>query len=224
MKLGIGIPHIDRQVDRDFFTSFTAMQKPQFTLYGPTLDVPAFAMDVAKVRNSLVMQALTDDCTHLIMLDTDQTYPQDAIINLLRHDLDIVGPIVHRRYPPFAPIMYRGDIGRYQYVADEEMYCGDLIEVDATGCGCLCFNMDVFKRIPAPWFVFEPTPDGQPVGEDIRFCSMARSAGFKIHIDTSIEVGHLARVSINRAFYTLLKKMMPESCGADGENEREKEK
>ena len=225
LKLGIGIPLVNRLIDREFFLTFSAMEKPPFILYGPQQEVSSFPKDFAVVRNSLVLQALEDDCSHLIMIDTDQTYPIDTIKKLLSHDVDVVGPVIHRRYPPFAPIMLRGEISKYQYVPYDEMYSNELVEVDATGTGCLCFNMDVFKLMQPPWFEIYDAEDGSPVGEDIRFCSKLRSAGFKIFIDTSIDVGHMATFVIDRAFYSLTRKMWPEKTGAEGpKQERTMEK
>jgi hypothetical protein len=57
-------------------------------------------------------QALVKRCTHLLMMDTDQTYPQDTITKLLSHDVTVCGAVIHRRYPPFEPILYRqGNFG-----------------------------------------------------------------------------------------------------------------
>jgi hypothetical protein len=105
---------------------------------------------------------------------------------------------------PFDPIFMRGDIGKYVSVPDEEMYSGKLIDVDATGTGCLLFDMSVFDQVEMPWFKLD-IQDGKPVGEDIYFCSKARKAGVRISIDTSIEVGHLTTIEVNRWLHQICK-------------------
>lgn len=139
------------------------------------------------------------------MMDMDQTYPVDTITRLLSHKLPVVGCVVHRRYPPFDPLLYRGDIGTYELIENYEK--GDLIEVDATGTGCLMFDMEVFRNMPAPWFRFRLTADNLPIGEDFGFCSDLRKAGYKIYVDTSIQCGHLSTMEITDGTYQLYKAM-----------------
>jgi len=205
--IAIGFPLVDDRVPVQFFTSFACMEKPsEYRFIVPYFPHGPWAGSLADARNSLVQQALDDGCSHLLMLDTDQVYPPETLMRLLSHDVDICGVRVHRRWMPFDPIFLRGDVGRYESVPDDEMYSGDLIPVDATGTGCLLFNMDVFLRIDQPWFEFG-MHEGKPVGEDVNLCSKARAAGIEIYVDTSIEVGHLATVQINRGFHQICKHM-----------------
>jgi len=126
------------------------------------------------------------------------------LTRLLSHDVDICGVRVHRRWLPFDPIFLRGDIGHYKSIPDDEMYSGDLVRVDATGTGCLLFNMDVFLKVLPPWFEFG-LRDGKPIGEDINFCSKARASGVDIYVDTGIEVGHLVTMTVNKSLHQICK-------------------
>lgn len=201
-KLGIGFPLTDLTVYSSFMVSWTLMEKPAYTLLMP---VAPGTLEV--IRNNLVIQALREYCTHLLMMDTDQTYPIDVIQKLLSHEKDVVAVNVHRRYPPFDPILYRGELGNYHHVPDDECFSGKLIEIDATGCGCILYNTDVFLDIPHPWFEVYRMSDGRVVGEDIDFCSKIKDAGYKIFADTSIKVGHISTMEITRSFYELYKKV-----------------
>jgi predicted peroxiredoxin len=136
------------------------------------------------------------------MLDTDQVYPRDTLTKLLSHEVDIAGVLVHKRWAPFNPVMLRGTLGKYIIVEDEEMYSGDLVEVDATGTGCLLFDMRVFDKVKYPWFKFSVINE-KPVGEDIYFCSKARQSGVRIFVDTSIEVGHLTTMEVNKTLHLI---------------------
>jgi len=204
--LGIGLPIIDDRVHTQFMLSFLAMEKPDCVLLTPEFANGEFLRDVAVARNSIVRQAKWNGCTHLVMLDTDQIYPPDTIAQLMSHDKDCVTGAVHRRYPPFDLIFQRGSIGNYIHVPDEESYSGDLIEIDATGCACMLFNMKIFATIKEPWFEFSANEKGNPVGEDINFCQKMRDHGYKIHADTSIAVDHLTNYRVNRLTYELHKK------------------
>lgn len=205
-KLGLATPLSYDRVPSAFFESFLIMDKPPFhwlrTSIGPIDDM----------RNNIVRQALADGITHLMMFDTDQIYQRDTITRLLSHKKDIVGCMVCRRYPPFDPLMLRGTISRYQTVS--EWAPGELVEVDATGTGCLLFNMDVFRNMPDPWFKFRETEEGSPIGEDIGFCADLRAAGYRIYVDTACPAGHLSQMVVNEMTWRLYRRLKDEQAKA----------
>jgi hypothetical protein len=197
-KLGIGFPVIDKQVALDFMISFTMLDKPDYTLLIPKFSIGDFVKDIAAVRNNLVEQAQNEGCSHLLMLDTDQVYRDKAMISkMLSHKMPVVGAPVHRRYPPFDAILLRGEVGKYKFISDEEVYSGDLIEIDATGTGCVLLDMTIFDDMKQPYFSITVHGD-KVVGEDIGFCSKLRSKGIPIRADTSIEIGHITAFEVNR--------------------------
>jgi hypothetical protein len=216
MKIAIGIPITNRLVDKDFFLSFAAMTKPaHYTLLAPSHEIYSYAQDIADIRNDLVKQAAVAGADALIMMDSDQVYPEDTVAKITKRLLlyDVVGAVVHRRYPPFNPLLLRGTLGRYEKVSDAECYSGDLIEIDATGCGCIGYNMHVFEAVKYPWFELLPGENGKPVGEDIRLCHKIRQAGFSIAADTSIQVDHLTTFRVDRATHELFKLIKGEKNG-----------
>jgi hypothetical protein len=176
------------------------------------------------LRNDLVDRALELGASHIMFMDTDQIYPVHTIPSLLSHKLPIVGCVVHRRYPPFDPILLRGKIGDYESIDDYQD--GELVEVDATGTGCLMFNMEVFRNMPRPWFKFRHLPTGEGIGEDIGFCHDLKETGYKIYVDTSIQCGHLTTLNVTRETHALYKsvkikqhKKMLERALGNGEKE-----
>jgi hypothetical protein len=216
MKIAIGIPITNRLVDKDFFLSFAAMEKPaHYTLLAPSHEIYSHAQDIADIRNDLVKQAAVAGADALIMMDSDQVYPENTIPQIIigLSKYDAVGAVVHRRYPPFNPLLLRGTLGRYEKISDAECYSGDLIEIDATGCGCIGYNLHVFEDIKPPWYELIPGTNGKPVGEDIRFCHKMRQAGFTIAADTSIQVDHLTTFRVDRATHELFKLIKGEKNG-----------
>lgn len=197
-KLGICIPLSHHMIPSDFFHSFISMVKPAFMYYRAS-NGPIEAM-----RNNLVREALRGECTNILFMDTDQCYHPDTIPQLLSHKLPVVGAMVCRRYPPFDPLMYRGELGKYQPVTEWEPK--SLVEVDATGTGCLMFDAQVFRKMPMPWFKAR-THNGSPVGEDIGFCSDLKAAGYKIFVDTSVPAGHLSQMQITESWWRLYTKL-----------------
>lgn len=138
-KLALGFLCSWTHVPFPFFHSFVLMKRPEF--------IPIFATNgpVDGLRNQIVARAMRLGVSHLIMLDLDQTYPAETIAKLLEHKLPLIGCKVHRRYPPFDPIMMKGDINTYTAVHDWEE--STLQEVDATGTGCLLFDMQLFYEL-----------------------------------------------------------------------------
>lgn len=197
-KLAIAFPLSFPMVPAPFLKTVMLLERPDFTFIQSTCG------PIDELRNELVEEALRAHCSHLIMMDTDMTYHPKTITRLLEHNLDVVGALCYKRYPPFDPIMLRGEINSYKYV--EQWEPDSLVEVDATGTGCLLFKTDIFRRMPAPWFRFRPNPDPDSegwVGEDIGFCSDLRHAGYRIFVDTSVPAGHLTTLEVNHNTWRL---------------------
>lgn len=198
-SLGIGIPCSFPHIPSSFFYSFVLMDKPSFTF------IHADNGPIDTLRNDIVEKALSMGITHLLMCDVDQIYPVDTISKLLSHKLPIVGAKVHRRYPPFDPIMMRV-VDNISYEPIDEYESGSLVEVDATGTGCIMYDTSIFRKLPYPWFKFQKNPEnGMVIGEDIGLCQDLKEAGYRIYVDTSVEVGHLATMVINAATHNLYR-------------------
>lgn len=228
IKLGICLPHTSDMVPIQFFDSFLYMDKPPEWTYHRMRFPMGTTSNIATVRNAIVRAALEDGCTHVLMMDTDQVYPPDTITKLLKHaesGMRIVTAKVHRRYPPFDPVMLRGSIDRYEVVPYEEWRKGGLVEVDATGAACMLVDIDVYLNMEVPWYGSPLSEKGKEVGEDIYFCYKARQAGYRIWVDTSINVGHLALMEIEKSFFEVNHMMgkvhaLSRTKGAEGEEKR----
>ena len=207
-SLAIGVPLTFPLVPSSFFQSFIEMEKPDFLFIREDSTGP-----IHELRNNIVEKALEGGATHLLMCDVDQVYHPRTIPVLLSRNMPIVGALVHRRYPPFDSLMMRLtelDDGRNIYESIDDWEDGELIEVDATGCGCIMYQMDVFRKMPKPWFQYRQNPDGTPIGEDFGFCQDLKAAGYRIFVDTSVPAGHLATMIINTATNRLYRAMKTE--------------
>jgi len=220
--LGIGVPCSFPFVPFSFMESWVYMDRPDFTF------IPKTSGHIDDLRNDIVEEAQIRGVTHLIMQDVDMIYHPKTIPSLLAHNLPVVGALSFRRYPPFDGIMLRlrteDGITGYESVDDWED--GEIVEVDATGTGCILFNMEVFKKIPYPWFQFykEPTT-GAVVGEDIGFCQKLKEAGYKIFVDTSVPSDHLTTMAVNRQtnlLYRAMKASQKKKAQAMGFNHLDK--
>jgi len=202
-KLSIGFPLSWPMVHSDFFFGCMMMARPEFIV------LRAENGPIDALRNNLVIEAMQVGASHLMMMDCDMVYHPETITRLLSHKLPIVGALVYRRYPPFDPLLLKGDpLKGYESMAEWKE--NELFEVDATGTACLMFNMQVFRDMPAPWFKFRDNPDqkvGGVIGEDIGFCWDLRRAGYQIFVDTSIPSKHLTTMAVNHQTFLLYKAM-----------------
>lgn len=198
--LAIGVPCNWTYIPVSFFNSFVLMEKPSFQF------VTADNGNIDDLRNNIVEKSLAIGATKLLMCDVDQIYDPKTVTKLMAHKLPVVGAKVHRRYPPFDPIMLK--LGPERYESIEEWEEGSLVEVDATGAGCIMYDIEIFKKLPYPWFKFQKNPDnGMTIGEDVGFCQDLKAAGYKIFVDTSIEIGHLSTMVVSKATHDLYKAM-----------------
>lgn len=202
IKLAIGIPCSFPFVPFSFFQSFLMVDRPDYTLITKTNG------PIDTLRNDIVKKALDIGSTHLLMCDVDQVYPVHTVTRLLSHGLPVVGASVSRRYPPFDKIILRINKDTNSYDSVDDWKDGELLECDATGTGCILYQMDVFKKIPEPWFEFVTDDEtGMTIGEDIYLCQKIKNAGYKIFVDTSVEVGHLTTMVVNQKTHDLYKSM-----------------
>lgn len=222
IKLAIAVPLTDEMVYRQFFFSFVkVVMEYQSSLIrkGRSISIdilmPDFPCQVDAARNNLVQQALISGCTHILMMDTDQIYmTTDMIEKMLAHNRPVVGARVHRRYPPYDPLLLRGDVGKLYQVPENEVRKPDgsfetELDVTYTGTGCILYDMQIFNdMIPERWFQFKTGDVGQPIGEDIVFCEKLRDRKIPIIVDCSIDIKHLTLLATDWGTYRLFSKLI----------------
>lgn len=205
-KIGIGIPLTNDHVLSMFMDCLVRLNKPDRFVYIR----PFFPGPIEDVRNQLVKQALKEGCTHLFMVDSDQTFGPNTLNKLYGHGKDICGAKVQRRYPVYDALMNLGEPGNYYAVPDEIIEKNELVEVSATGCGCILYNTEVFTKVEEPWYKTVKKEDGKLIGEDIYFHQQIKNQGYKIFVDPMLEdeVEHVTLIGINHGFHKLYKKIM----------------
>lgn len=165
-------------------------------------------------RNELVQRMLGD---WILFIDADMSFRPDAVGRLVKvreeHDLDIVGGLCFQRKAPHQPTLYMRETPNHGGYSFLEKWETDLVEVDATGFAFILIHRRVFERMvtldgqpgftwPAPEVALRMPPpnffrwsDG--FGEDLRFCQDAKAAGFKVFVDTRIQIDHTSEATIN---------------------------
>ncbi len=164
--------------------------------------------NVAQSREQTAEAALRSDCSHLLWLDSDMVFPDWILERLLSHDVDLVAGNYCMRGAlepqPTAVVDIQPD-GRCRRTFAAQ---GDaLVEVEGIGFGALLMKRSVLERIAQPRFPIQWNAAGKfHDGEDVGFCTKAREAGFKLHVDPVVtrHLGH-----IGAYLYTLNATPLP---------------
>ncbi len=159
----------------------------------------------AFAREKLVEEALNAGMDYILMYDDDMLLPIDMVERMIddfekNPEIDILAPLAHMRNAPHYAVIYTTTEGydeknHQPYFTNQfvKNYPKDtLTECDAVGFGAVMIDMDVVKKMTAPYF-FSTTG----TGEDIYFCMKARKeADARIFMDTRIKLGHLSSPKI----------------------------
>lgn len=187
-----------------FFLSLAALEKPAGTRVS-TLT----GGSVPETLNAFIQEHMHGD--FLLRIDDDHLFPPNMLTQLLSHDVDVVAPLTFTRKTPFFWTIFREKIepvsNGIQYTPDgvrelkgmpgwvtydtDEVPPSGLFEVFATG-GNILVKRHVLDAIGFPWFENVTT---HHLAEDLVFCDKIRAAGFKIHVDLDMPIGHLGTMS-----------------------------
>lgn len=141
-------------------------------------------------RTDLVRAALISECTHILFIDSDMSFPVNTLERLLAHDKDIIGANCIQRGTGYPTAATPEGI----LLSSKNMKGID--KIGSLGFGVMLIKAEVFRKTPFPWFAtpYEGTiEDGKFIGEDRFFCYKATEAGFEIWMDHDLsqEIGHI---------------------------------
>lgn len=156
---------------------------------------------LANMRQDMVRQAVDNRATHLLFIDSDQTFPRDLFHRLMKHKKKVVAANIATKMIPSSPtarMKGNGSLGIPLATTEESP---ELEEVWRIGTGIMLIDLNIFKREElkaGPWFTQRWNEEtGAYVGEDWAFCEELEKAGVKLYIDNklSLEVGHLGTLN-----------------------------
>lgn len=165
-------------------------------------------MDVTLSLNEIVKDALADenDYQWAWFQSDDHLYDDESLLTLLAHDVDVVVPLVAKKAPPYGFVIYKSEyvgmtdegipIPEYDHVQLDEIPAEGLFKVYAAGSGGMLVKRRVLEAIAPPWF---ESSSGAYINDDLEFCRKIRNAGFEIHCDPSVCMGHLSTYVVSPA-------------------------
>ena len=198
MQLHICIPSLD-MVCADFMMSVTDMIMHIFQIKLGEEDLTIKITNkrgslLVDSREQLVESALQQGATHILFLDSDMKFPEDALHRLFSRNEPIVAANYVQRCLPTRP----NAISMMDMPLQTKEDSTGIEQVKSTGFGVILVRAEVFDAMPRPWFdtywyTNEDTGKRNIIGEDVYFCHKANHAGYKTYIDHDLskEVSHI---------------------------------
>lgn len=146
---------------------------------------------LVKSRHNLVVAALKDNCTHLLFLDSDMTFPKDTLVRLLERNKPVIAVNATTRAYPVKHIAHGLD-GK---LLDSRNKVG-VQKVQHVGAAVMLINLEVVKNMLPPLFMMEWIPEMKDYcGEDVYFSMKVQQEGYDTWVDHDLsqEVGHEGR-------------------------------
>ena len=146
-------------------------------------------------RNRAAANFLATDCDYLLFIDSDIIFNRGHIEQLMENADPIVGGIYCLKQEEVKAVLQT-------MPGCKGIAVGRTEEVKRIGTGFLRIAREVFEKLKSPaieyvnhgrreWDFFRSgVVDGEWLSEDWFFCDDARAAGFKVMVDTRVQVGH----------------------------------
>lgn len=170
---------------------------------------------VDDARNSVVREFLASDCSELLFIDADVSYPPEALVELCGHaDLDIVGGVY--------PFRSEGSDSMPVRMMEGAEDSGGLLEVEGLPTGFMKIRRRVLERMVAvapayftkhgqetPLVFARPAPGPTKLrwGGDIDFCNRWRGMGGRLFAVTGLRLGHTAEIVIEDSLAAHLRRI-----------------
>jgi len=161
--------------------------------YGPVF---MSGMEVAKAFNSAIEMILANPVLSkfkfLFTLEDDNIPPPDCLLKLYEsmREYDVVGSLYWTKGEGGQPMIYGNPYDAPLNFMPQRPISGTVQRCNGVGMGATLFKMDLFRKIPAPWFETIQDERGAAT-QDLAFCTKVCKLGGKIAVDTRVKTGHL---------------------------------
>lgn len=163
-------------------------------------------------REDILREGIAHGCTHILMLDSDMTFPEDTLIRLMRHNRTFVGANYVRKSIPSLPVTASLD-GKLCFTDPESTGLEEVLFL-ALGV-CLLRLDDEVKNLKSPIFSFnwDEKLDCYS-GEDVQLGRLLREQGVPIYVDHDLshEVKHIGTFAYD---HSVVGEVVWEGDGAD---------
>lgn len=206
----IGMPNGSGQVPAPMVQSLLQLHKPC-----PCAFMIVERQMIEMARNGIVIEALKNNVTHVLMVDDDNPIPPDTLEKMLEDDKDIVIAPILSRNPNSKGIhdlcaFYKEEVDGIKLYNHIEEFRDDgfLHRIDGGGTGCMLIKIEVLAKLYSIYsgHIFERTREvfSKPItvngkeykertmSEDVLFCERAIDLGFEVWLDSRIKPLHIS--------------------------------
>lgn len=149
---------------------------------------------IMKNRRKICGFAMKLNSTHVLMIDSDMTFPPDTLERLLAHDKPVIAAnCVYKRDDVIKWTAYH-KVGKKDSKMIDSAKMSGIQKVWRVGTGVMLINVEVLKELGLPWFLVAWNPMiGQEQGEDYFFCQRLEEKGIDLWVDHDLskEIGHI---------------------------------
>lgn len=156
-------------------------------------------------RQTLAKNALDQDVTHMLWIDSDMEFPDDMLLNFLRRDEKILGINAMNRRKPFRATALAAPKKQVVTTPDSS----GIEKVYRMGFGVVWVACEVFNRMTLPYFDFKWLPEESLwMGEDYLFFEKAKELGYELYIDHDLSkrVNHIGAFDYNPMMLGMIKE------------------
>ena len=183
MKLTIAIPTSSGISPQTMLSVFTGVGVLEFPV---RLDIITSCY-VHDARNKMVDRAVASGSTHLLFVDSDISFPKDAVQKLIAQDKDVIGGMYNRREEGNLPTILMEEGDKLVIPNDPP---GKTFPVFATGTGFMLIKLASLEKVEYPYFWFGVHKD-RMLGEDAWFCRQVQKAGLTVWCDPNLGIKHI---------------------------------
>lgn len=158
-------------------------------------------------RDRICRRAIRGNYDYMIQIDSDQTFPPDALCRMLDREADVCTGIYVGKETSHRPVifteLFKDSGDEYAHASKEglnELMKQEYFEIAGAGAGFLLVREHVLRIMKIHMHEWFRPYEG--LGEDVSFCQRARELGFKIMADNSFEVGHIKYIEYSKADWT----------------------
>ena len=161
----------------------------------------AIGMEVGEAYNNMIQMILDNPelstWKYILTIEEDNMPPPDGLLKLYEDmdKYDVAGGLYWTKGVEGQPMIY-GDPKVMPKNFIPQMPVPDSLQhTNGMGMGFHLFKLDIFKKMPKPWFKtmqeFVPGQGFKGYSQDLYFYEEAAKYGFKFACDTRVRVGHL---------------------------------
>ena len=147
-------------------------------------------------RDRICSKAIRGKFDYMLQIDSDMTYPPDALCKLLDRNVDVITGVYVGREPGHRPVLFtelhKDDENAGPYSKKHglnDLMKDEMFKVVGAGAGFLLVREHILRLMKIHMHEWFRPYEG--LGEDVSFCQRCTEMGVDIWADQSFEMGHI---------------------------------